>query len=76
MCGGRLSGVINCFHEACIVVSRSVVSEGNFLSSVITGRSRVALRVSREDRREALGPGFSPFGKLDTITQVGWICRV
>ncbi len=37
MCGGSLSGVIMCFHEACIVVSRGVVSWGSFLSSVDAG---------------------------------------
>jgi len=74
--GGRLSGVINCSHEECMVVSRGVVSEGNFLNSVDAGRSRVALRVSREARREVLGPGLSPFGNLARITLVGWMYRV
>ena len=76
MYGGRLSGVIICFHEACMVVSRGVVSEDNLLNSVIAGRSRVALRVSREVRREVLGPGLSPFGNLAMIAVVGWMCRV
>ncbi len=76
MCGGRLLGVINCFHEVYMVVSRGVLSEGNFLSSVDAERSRVAPRVSREVRREVLGPGLSPFGNLAMITLVGWMCRV
>ncbi len=76
MCVGRLSDVINCFHEVCMVMSRGVLSEGSFLSSVDAGRSRVALRVSREARREVLGPGLSPFGNLAMITLVGWMCRV
>ncbi len=59
-----------------MVVSRGAVSNGNFLSSVVVGRRRVTLRVSRELRREVLGPGLSPFGNLATITLVGWICRV
>ena len=76
MRGGRLSGVINCFHEGCMVVSRGVVFEGNFLSSVVVGRSRVALRVSREVRRAIVGPGLSPFGNVAMITLVGWMCIV
>ena len=74
MCGGRLSGVLNFSHEMCMVVSRGVVSLGSFLSSIVAGRSKVALRVSREVRREVLGPGLSPFDNLAMITLVGWIC--
>ncbi len=58
------------------MVSSGVLSVGNFLSSVIAGRSRVALRVSSEVRRELLGLGLSPFGSLAMITFVGWMCRV
>ncbi len=76
MCGGMFSGVINFFHEACMVMSRGVVSEGNFLSFVVVGRSTVDLRVSREVQRAVLGAGLSPFCNLATITLVGWICRV
>ena len=76
MCEGRLSGVINYFHEACMVVSRGVESEGSFLNSVDAGKMRVALRVSIEVRREVLGPGLSPFGKRVMNTVVGWMCRV
>ena len=59
-----------------MVVYRGVVFEGSFLNSVVAGRSRVALNVSREVRRVVLGPGVSPFGNLAMITLVGWICRV
>ena len=76
MCGDRLPGVINCFHDACMVVSRGVVSLRNFLSSVVVGRSKVDLRVSREVRREVLGAGLSSFGNLAMSTLVGWICKV
>ena len=76
MYGGRLSGVITFFREVCMVVSRGLLSEGNFMTSVDAGRSRVALRVSREVRREVLGPGLSLFGNLAMITLVGWMCRV
>ena len=76
MCGGRLSGVINCFHEAYMVVSSGVMSWGSFPSSVDAGRSRVVLRVSREVRKEVLGPGLSPFDNLAMITSEGWMCRV
>ena len=76
MCGRRLLGVLNFFHEAYMVVSRGVVSEGSFLSYVDVGRRRVALSVSMEVRREILGPGLSPFGNLAMITLVGWMCRV
>ena len=54
-----------------MVVSIGVVSLGSFLSSADDGRSRVALRVSREVRREVLGPGLYPFGNLAMITLVG-----
>ena len=73
---GRLSGAINCFLDVCMVVSRGVLSLGNFLSSMVAGRSRVALRVSSDVRREVFGPGLSPFGSLVMITLVGWMCRV
>ena len=59
-----------------MVVSRGVGSLGSFLSSVQAGRRRVALRVSREARREVLGPGLSPLGSLAMITLVGWIWSV
>ena len=70
MCGGRLSGMINCLHEACMVVCRGVESEGDFLSFVVAGGSRVALRVSRKARRAVLGPGLSPFGNLAMIKEM------
>ena len=76
MCGGRLIGVMYGSHEGCMAVSRDVVSLGSFLSSVVAGRSRVAMRVSREVRREDSGPGLSPFGSLAMITMVGWILSV
>ena len=76
MCGARLSGVMNFSHEAYMVVSSGVLSLGSFLSSVFAGRSKVALRVSREVRRDVLGPGLSLFGNVAMITLVGWICSV
>jgi hypothetical protein len=76
VCGGRLSVVMDFSYEACMVASRGVVSLGSFLCFVVAGRSRVALRVSREVRREVLGPGLSPFCSLAMITLVGRICRV
>ena len=76
MCGGRLSGVMNCSHEVCMVVSRGVVSLGSFLSSVVDGRSKATLRVSMEVRREILASGLSPFGNLAIILLVGWTCSV
>ncbi len=54
---GRLSVVMYCSHEVCMVVSSGVVSLGSFLSSVVAGRSRVVLGVSKEVRREVLGHG-------------------
>ena len=71
MYGGMLSGVMYFSQEACIMVCRGVVSLGNFLCSVVARRGRVALGVSREVRREVLGPGLSPFGNLAMITLVG-----
>ena len=77
MWGGRLSGVMNFSHETCMVVSRGVVSLDSFLSSVvIVERSKVALMVPKEVRREVLGHGLSPFGNLAMITLVGWICSI
>jgi hypothetical protein len=76
VCGERLSGVMNCSHELCMVVTIRVLSLGSFLSSEVVGRSRVALRVSREIRREVLGLGLSPFGSLAMIKLVGWIWSV
>ena len=76
MYGGRLSGVMYFSQEACIMVCRGVVSLGNFLCYVFAGSSRVALRVSREVRREVFGPDLPSFGNLAMITLVGWICRV
>ena len=59
-----------------MVVVNDVISVGYFLSSAVAGRSREALRVSSEVRREVLGPGLSPFGSLAMIVFVGWMCRV
>ncbi len=47
LCEGRLSDVINFMQEVCIVLHMGVVSLGSFLCSVVAGRSRVDLRVSR-----------------------------
>ena len=74
--GGRLSGVMNGSHDVCMVMCRGVVSLGSLLSSEVAGRSRMALRVSRQIRREVLGPIVSPFGSLAMITLVGWIWSV
>jgi hypothetical protein len=52
------------------------LSLGSFLSSVVAGRSKVALKVSREARRKVVGPGLSPFGSLAMMTLVGWIWSV
>ncbi len=59
-----------------MVVSRGVVSLGNFLCYVVAGRSSVALRVSREVRRAVLGQVLSPLGSLAMSTCVGKMCRV
>ena len=42
--GGRMSVMMYCSHEMCMVVSNGVVSLGSFLSSVVARSSRVALR--------------------------------
>ncbi len=73
---GRLSGVVILIQELCMVVSRGVVSLGNFMCSVVAGRSSVALRVSREVRRAGLGPVLSPLGSLAMSAFVGEMCRV
>ncbi len=53
-----------------------VVSLSSFLCSLVTSRSRVALRASREVRRAVLGPVLSPFGSLAMSTFVGEMCNV
>ena len=72
----RLSGLVNCSHEVCMVVSRGAVSLGSFLSSEGAGRSRVAQGLSREVRREVLGPSLSPFGSSAMMMLVGWTWSV
>ena len=59
-----------------MVVSKGVVSLGSFLSSVVASKSKVALRISREVRREDVGPGLSPFGSLVMMKLDGWIWSV
>jgi hypothetical protein len=59
-----------------MVVSSGVVYLGSFLSSVVVGKSRVALRESREVWREVLGPVLSPLGSLAMMTLVGWMWSV
>jgi hypothetical protein len=73
---GRLSVGIYFSHELYMVARSGVVSLGRFLSSVVAGRSRVALRVSKEVRMEVLGPGLSPLGSLAMMTLVGWMWSV
>jgi hypothetical protein len=59
-----------------MIMSRGVESLGSFLSSIVAERSKVALRISREVRREDLGPGLSPFDSLVMMMLVGWICSL
>ena len=68
---GKSSGLMYVCHDVCMVVSRGVVSLGSFLCSVLVGRSRVALSVSREVLRAVLGPVLSAFGSLAMSTFVG-----
>ncbi len=65
-----------CCHKMCMVVSSGVVSLGSFLSFVVAGRSRVAMRESKEFRRKVLGPGLSQFGSLAMMTLVYWMWSV
>ncbi len=67
---------MNLVQEVCIVVIRGVVSLGNFLCSMVAGRSSVALRVYREVRRAVLGSVLSPLGSLAMSAFVGEMCRV
>ncbi len=74
--GGRLS-VRMCFsHEVCMVVSSGVVSLGSYPSSVVDGKSRVALIVSKEVWMEVLGSGLSPLDSLAMMTLVNWMRSV
>ena len=68
---GRLSCGMYLVNEVCMVVSRGVVSLGNFLCPVVAGRSSVARRVSREVWRAILGHGLSPLGSLAMSAFVG-----
>ncbi len=76
VCGGRYTVGICWDHEVCMVVVRGEVPFGSFRCSVVEGRSKVARRVSMEDRREFLLPGLSPFGRRAIMTLVGWMCSV
>ena len=76
LCVGKLSGLMYVCHDACIVVSRGVVSLGSFLCSVVVGRRRVALSVSSEVRRAVFVPGLSAFGILAMSAFVGDMWRV
>ncbi len=73
---GRVAGLMYLVHVVCIVVCWGVVSLGNFLCSVVEGRSRVALSVLREVLRAVFGPVLSAFGSLDRSTSVGEMWRV
>ncbi len=59
-----------------MVVSWGVVSLGSYLCSVVEGRSRVALRVSREVRRAVFGPVLSRLGSLAMSASVGEMWKV
>jgi hypothetical protein len=59
-----------------MMVISCVLSLGSFRSSVVVGRSRVALRVSKEVWIEVLGPGLSALGSLAMMTLVGWMWSV
>ncbi len=76
LCEGKLSDVRNSVQEVCMVMSRDVLSLGSFLCTVVAGSSSVALQVSREVRRAALGPVLSPFGSIAMSTLVGKMCKV
>jgi hypothetical protein len=67
---------MKCSHEVCMVMSRSVLFWGIFLNFKAAGRCRVALRESREARRDVLVPGLSPLGSLAMITLVVWMAIV
>jgi hypothetical protein len=63
LCVGKLSGLMDFIHDVCMVVSWGVVSLGSFLCSVVEGRSRLTLRVSREVRRAVFGPVLPAFAE-------------
>ena len=73
---GKVAVLMYFVHDVCMLVCWGVVSLGSFLCSVVEGRSRVALKVSREIRRAVFGPVLSAFGSLDSSTFVGEMCRV
>ena len=57
-------------------MNRGVVSLGSFLSSEEAGRSRVAIREYRHDRRDVILHGLSPLESLAMITLVGCMWSV
>ncbi len=60
---GRLSIGMYFSHEVCMVVRSGVLSLRSFLSSVVAGKSRVALRVSHEPGSErGFGTWFISIG--------------
>ena len=68
---GKVSVLMYCNHDVCMLVCWGVVSLGSFLCSVVEGRRRVARRVSSEVRRAVFGPVLSAFGSLDMSASVG-----
>ena len=68
---GRVSVLMYCNHDVCMVVCWGLVSLCSFLCYVVEGRSRVARRVSSAVRRAVLGPVLSVFGSLDGSASVG-----
>ncbi len=72
----RVAVLMYFVHDVCTLVCWGVVSLGSFLCSVVEGRSRVALSVSREVLRAVFGPHLSAFGSLDRSTSAGEMWRV
>ena len=72
----RVSVLMYCNHDVCMLLCWGVVSLGSFLCYVVVGRSNVARRVSSEVRRAVLGSVLSAFGSLDKSASVWGMCRV
>jgi hypothetical protein len=52
------------YHVRCIRVALEVLGVGSFLCSLVAGKSKVALRVSKAVRSAVFGPGLSPLGSF------------
>ena len=76
MCVGRSSGLMYGNRVWCKIVERGVESLGNFMSSLLAGRMRMAPKGSIAVRKCSFVPVLSLLGSLVVMTLVGFIRSV